>query len=481
MAKLKFNNESNQPLERDNKKMRAKVIELKNYQRPYRLTMCQWDGIRRANNPSKGLSHNALKVLTNVVYKLRREKVVTVSHAYLTDNLTRCKYGQNNNILDELRVILDIKFNRSGTIDGKRYRDRFEIRANKNTYKILENPELFYAEESASNPLRNSDTTRKKMRDVSQFYETAYIYNKSNTKEEIGEIPKYLSSISKKEKEEKEKREESVIDAQKASLHCCEAASNPPCFDPEKEVEIEGKVSKQEQPVSKILPLTAEIEQELHQQRLQRASNNSKSENDYGFKSVAGIFSQIQAFRRESEGQKGDFGDGIDNSEAVFLEPILEPTTIMDQAHQTANSEPQLQDFEDVQTNEINQTSLPTSDASAMVRLTTPNEEENNVTIPLKPTTNQLWDKIRQKALASLENEAERWVLKYDLNDLEVSENQVDSTSQLEGSETKIQQSFEFKGPKATIKNLRESHFKAFTESFYAVAPNHTFTFIERL
>jgi len=177
------------------KKDNVSYVDFTAKKKVFRKIEYQWDEIRRACNHNKFLGCKAVNILSNAIHRLEKEEVITYTHSYITKHFTRTKYEQNNNILDELNEVLDIKFNRSGTANGKKYRDRFEVRKNKNTDRILENPTLFYSTQKPVEPLINSDSQRgKKLSVVSEKIQTAlHIYRE----EEIEEIAySYLSSIS---------------------------------------------------------------------------------------------------------------------------------------------------------------------------------------------------------------------------------------------------------------------------------------------
>lgn len=228
-------------------------------------------------------------------------------------------------------------------------------------------------------------------------------------------------------------------------MHCCGAASRPSDLEPEVEEQGERKeprkpeqleklekLEKLEEPerceqvlakIIPLIPLSAKAEEELHLQRLHRSSSNSgNSGNGEGFTLIAGIFDNMRLLQRADEHKGFTETRLIDNNEVSTEQPTLRQ----------------------------------------------PEPESITLTVPLKPTTDKVWDTIRRKALAaaSLKHEVDGWDLKFSFNQLEVFEDTENSL-------------FEFGGPKSVIKNIRKNHFKAFTESFYEIVPNHTFKFIE--
>ena len=119
-----------------------------------------WKYIRRYNDIERGLSKSARHILSSVLYQINKYKHAILTH-YELSQITEAKNHQNCNLVKQLGFVIDFQFKRSVVINEKKYRDCYVFFKNKNTDKILENPEKYF-----TNVLRkNSQITEKKFSD----------------------------------------------------------------------------------------------------------------------------------------------------------------------------------------------------------------------------------------------------------------------------------------------------------------------------
>jgi nicotinamide mononucleotide adenylyltransferase len=140
-----------------------------------------WKYIIRYNDIERRLSKSARHILSSVLYQINKYKHAILTH-YELSQITEAKNHQNCNLVKQLGFVIDFQFKRSVVINEKKYRDCYVFFKNKNTDKILENPEKYF-----TNVLRkNSQITEKKFSDESKKIlrspESLHIYNKNKEK-----------------------------------------------------------------------------------------------------------------------------------------------------------------------------------------------------------------------------------------------------------------------------------------------------------
>lgn len=110
----------------------GKLFSFRDKKACYRKNYLGWDNIERVNQPSyctkktKYLNKQALAVMAAIVPKLERGERVIFNHKYLS-SITLCKRRQNQNIIQELKIVLDIEYHNSVTHKGKKYRHSYEF------------------------------------------------------------------------------------------------------------------------------------------------------------------------------------------------------------------------------------------------------------------------------------------------------------------------------------------------------------------
>jgi len=110
----------------------GKLFSFRNKKACYRKNYLGWDNIERVNRPNyctektKYLNKQALAVMAAIVPKLERGERVIFNHKYLS-SITLCKRRQNQNIIQELKIVLDIEYHNSVTHKGKKYRHSYEF------------------------------------------------------------------------------------------------------------------------------------------------------------------------------------------------------------------------------------------------------------------------------------------------------------------------------------------------------------------
>ena len=110
----------------------GKLFSFKDKKACYRKNYLGWDNIERVNQQNyhtektKYLNKQALAVMAAVVPKLERGERVIFNHKYLS-SITLCKRRQNQNIIQELKIVLDIEYHNSVTHKGKKYRHSYEF------------------------------------------------------------------------------------------------------------------------------------------------------------------------------------------------------------------------------------------------------------------------------------------------------------------------------------------------------------------
>ena len=292
------------------------------------------------------------------------------------------------------------------------------------------------------------------------------IYSNTNnlTKEIEDSSIRAISSISEKEKNKKEKE---IGDESLSSLLVLEAANQTSDLRVGLETEsgaIErsvrtnaatqtkppsilenSSVKKSAQPCAKIIPLNAEAERELQKRRLHRIGD-SRPRDDQNFTLLGELLKGIELLQAPPELPK-----------AVM--PSTDDAVLSEHSANTALSLSN-QGAESIQTTP--------SISTTSTELTTTKEENDTMAVPLKPTASNLWNTIMQEALASLEHEVDRWDLKFNFNNLEVTEDTENSR-------------FEIRGSKSVITNMHKHHYKAFTKAFYKITTNHKFEFVKAL
>ena len=110
----------------------GKLFSFKDKKACYRKNYLGWDNIERVNQQNyctektKYLNKQALAVMAAIVPKLERGERVIFNHKYLS-SITLCKRRQNQNIIQELKIVLDIEYHNSVTHKGKKYRHSYEF------------------------------------------------------------------------------------------------------------------------------------------------------------------------------------------------------------------------------------------------------------------------------------------------------------------------------------------------------------------
>ncbi len=126
----------------------GKLFSFKDKKACYRKNYLGWDNIERVNQPkyrtekTKYLNKQALAVMAAIVPKLERGERVIFNHKYLS-SITLCKRRQNQNIIQELKIVLDIDYHNSVTHNGKKYRHSYEF-----LYKQQKQENISFSENS---------------------------------------------------------------------------------------------------------------------------------------------------------------------------------------------------------------------------------------------------------------------------------------------------------------------------------------------
>ena len=106
----------------------------------YRKSYIAWDNIERANKPkkptdkTKRLGRNAQALLAVVMQKLHKKDRVILNHKYIS-TITRCEKRQNQNIIGELKGVLNIKYHNLVIDNGKKYRNSYVFSLKKDEAK----------------------------------------------------------------------------------------------------------------------------------------------------------------------------------------------------------------------------------------------------------------------------------------------------------------------------------------------------------
>ena len=122
----------------------GKLYSFKLEKSRYRKNYIVWDSIERANKPknftekTKHLAPHARSLLAVIVQKLERGERVLFNHKYIS-TITGRKRRQNQNIIQELAVVLDIKYHNSVAHNGKKYRYSYEFSYKKQIHSVEQN------------------------------------------------------------------------------------------------------------------------------------------------------------------------------------------------------------------------------------------------------------------------------------------------------------------------------------------------------
>lgn len=150
----------------------------------YRKTQIQWEHIPRANQPNKNLAEKTIKIISVTVPKINAQGYAIYTHAYLT-KITRCKQDQNTNLLKQISHVFNIKAHKSIVIDGKKYRNVYVIKKHENTFQILDNPKVFFSEESnhisCNRVSRKSNEKKGETNKKAEKIRSSNIYNNINS------------------------------------------------------------------------------------------------------------------------------------------------------------------------------------------------------------------------------------------------------------------------------------------------------------
>jgi hypothetical protein len=173
----------------------GKLFSFKDKKACYRKNYLGWDNIERVNQQNyhtektKYLNKQALAVMAAIVPKLERGDRVIFNHKYLS-SITLCKRRQNQNIIQELKIVLDIEYHNSVTHKGKKYRHSYEF-----LYKQQKQENIGFSENSIgqffarqTTPIlyiENKDIEYNRSKNV-QAHESNFLQNSvSFTQEEI--------------------------------------------------------------------------------------------------------------------------------------------------------------------------------------------------------------------------------------------------------------------------------------------------------
>ena len=164
--------------------------------RRFRQTELHWAQIPRANDPSKPLQEKAVNLLSTVVHKLKKKKVVVLNQNYIS-RITKCEHDQNNNILKQLYDILEIQFHHKIIINGKIRRNVHTFEHTEKGRAIIEKPHaLFIKKHFVGKKLVNPVIlTPIEVKNNSQGYE--FFRYTSIYKEEV--LEKYRSNTQARE------------------------------------------------------------------------------------------------------------------------------------------------------------------------------------------------------------------------------------------------------------------------------------------
>ena len=164
--------------------------------RRFRQTELHWAQIPRANDPSKPLQEKAVNLLSTVVHKLKKKKVVVLNQNYIS-RITKCEHDQNNNILKQLYNILEIQFHHKIIINGKIRRNVHTFEHTEKGRAIIEKPHaLFMKKHFVGKKLVNPVIlTPIEVKNNSQGYE--FFRYTSIYKEEV--LEKYRSNTQARE------------------------------------------------------------------------------------------------------------------------------------------------------------------------------------------------------------------------------------------------------------------------------------------
>ena len=159
---------------------------------PTKLAYHNLKYVRRSNDLTRTLSSKARSVFAVIASMIKREGMFIENHSFLS-KITECKYDQNNNILNQLRDVLDIQFYYSITIDYTKYYNVFVMDFTQDAERILENPAAFYSKNFLQKRIANSTTNQTGVPlsvqtdvpiGVPNFFGTTTIYDNKITLEE---------------------------------------------------------------------------------------------------------------------------------------------------------------------------------------------------------------------------------------------------------------------------------------------------------
>lgn len=239
--------------------------------------------ITRANDPTKVLGNKPAKtLLTAVVDRIEVSKngEIFIDHDFIS-SITDCKPEQNTNILGQLSDILDYQYHRSVIFEGKRKRYGYIINYTADGKKRITNPELFYSIELPQKHLKKTKVSPKKIDVMAEKNRGSYISNKE-TLREVEEIAYgYISST----EEEVTIKESNNARAQETENTTCSNAiltehSQVAIPEPKETVLPCGDTNKPKL-------LTASKEKAIHQERMERTSENT------GTSSFAQLMSKV--------------------------------------------------------------------------------------------------------------------------------------------------------------------------------------------
>ena len=204
----------------------GKLFSFKDKKACYRKNYLGWDNIERVNQPkyrtkkTKYLNKQALAVMAAIVPKLERGERVIFNHKYLS-SITLCKRRQNQNIIQELKIVLDIEYHNSVTHNGKKYRHSYEFLYKQQKQENISSPEnsigQFFARQTASIHIY------KKNKDIEYIdLKSNFLQNSQSEKIEenpTSELPKFLKTPLKNKKCLLNQRKKSTNQERKARIY----------------------------------------------------------------------------------------------------------------------------------------------------------------------------------------------------------------------------------------------------------------------
>jgi len=241
MTKQKNNNLAyKDDIDRSNINNRSRITDFDNHvkkQERFCYSRLHWKQIPRANNPNKSLQDKAVSLLSVIVFKLRRQKVVVLNHNYLS-RITNCGKDQNVNLLKQLSDMLDVSFHAKISISGKICRNSYVIKHTEKGHAIIENAEILLAQKHfvgkmAVAPIEKPATEEEKDDTSTEFFPPSYLYKEkvfeNNRSNESIFLENSNSSIKSKTSNFIEIKNANLAEdgSHKATIHILKPNKNP--------------------------------------------------------------------------------------------------------------------------------------------------------------------------------------------------------------------------------------------------------------